>query len=134
MKLENDVSHALLPLQGRGERQHLYRWMDREEYYVAGKFDDERDGRDEGLQHFDIDEFWAPQIIQYLDRARVFLTGASVNRDPAETRELVLKAQQALAKGMMTFKGCVESSIRVYGPLPAPGVASGEIQDWGASG
>lgn len=120
-----------LPLQGRRERQHLYEWVTLEEEYVAGKFDDERDGHDAALARYDFHDFWYRQIVQYLDRATVFLHGASNATDDTKRRHLEMRAQQALAKAMMTAKGCVESSIRVYGPLPTPGVPSGEVSVWG---
>lgn len=41
-----------------------------------------------------------------------------------------MRGQQALAKAMMTAKGCVESSIRVFGPLPKPGMSSGYVEPW----
>lgn len=102
--------------------------MEGEEEYVAAKFDAERGRHDESLARHDLDEFWFGQITQYLGRARAFLQGAAeAAPDSWEQRALELRAQQALAKGMMTFKGCVEASIRTYGPLPKPGVPSGEI-------
>ena len=117
---------ATLPLQGRPERQHLYEWVAVEEEYVAAKFDAERGKHDEYLRTYDFD-FWERQIIQYLDRARLFLYEAG-EAPLGQRRALELRAQQALAKGMMTLKGCVEATIRVYGPLPAPGEPSGEVK------
>lgn len=119
-----------LPLQGRRERQHLYEWVTVEEEYVAGKFDDERDGHDAALARYDFEEFWMRQIIQYLDRARLSLNAAATNPHKESRRLFELRAQQAIAKAMMTAKGCAESSIRVFGPLPTPGVPSGEVSDW----
>lgn len=137
--------HYPLPLQGRDERRHLYQWVAEEEDYVAAKFDDQRNGHDETLRDHDLASFWSRQILQYLDRASLFLAAARSQREPHspgpscgedhqscidQARYLEMKAQQALAKAMMTAKGCVESSIRVYGPLPAPGVSSGEVVPW----
>lgn len=118
-------TYAGLPLQGREERRILYDWMTVEEKYVAAKFDSQRHVHDATLH--DLDAFWIPQIVQYLDRAKVFLESSAGHKD-ANRRHLELLAQQALAKGMMTFKGLVEASIRVYGPLPEPGVPSGEVK------
>lgn len=120
----------MLPLQGRPERAHLYRWISIEEDYVADKFDDQRQDHDDTLAQHDLSLFWRRQISQYLDRAEAFLSAAQNNEDPEERRQLELRAQQALVKCMMTTKGCVESSIRAWGPLPAPGVSSGEISPW----
>jgi hypothetical protein len=117
-----------LPLMGRDERLHLYRWVAREERYVADKFDDQRDGHDASLRD-DLADFWERQIIQYYDRARVFLAAAA-EAEGDDRRHLEQRAQQAMAKAMMTAKGLVESSIRVFGPLPKPGVPSGQVEEW----
>lgn len=117
-----------LPLQGRKERMHLYDWVYAEEEYVAGKFDDQRNGHDDTLKVYDLDAFWKRQVVQYLDRAKLYLEGAAIETNETRKRVLELWAQQAMAKCMMTAKGMVESSIRVYGPLPKPGVPSGEIE------
>lgn len=118
-----------LPTQGREERLHLYRWIEGEEKYVAGKFDDQRDRHDESMRSCDLEDFWIRQVVQYYDRARTFL-GVASNLEGEERRILEMKAQQAMAKAMMTAKGMVESSIRVFGALPKPGVTSGEIEVW----
>lgn len=121
-----------LPTQGRAERLHLYRWVRAEENYVAGKFDDQRDGHDESMlvDHMRNEGFWLRQIVQYYDRARIFFDAALDSSDPEEIRHLQMRGQQALAKAFMTAKGAVESSIRVFGPLPAPGVSSGNVEPW----
>lgn len=119
-----------LPIQGRPERIHLYAWVRKEEEYVHEKFKEERGNHDRGLNDHDLDVFWSRQIIQYIDRARVALEGAQNSTDKEEVRQFELRAQQAICKAMMTAKGCVESMIRVYGPLPSPGVPSGEIKTW----
>lgn len=123
-------THYALPLQDKPERKHLYGWIDLEEDYVTDKFDDQRDGHDESIIAHDIDEFWSRQIIQYIDRARAFLHGAEHADSSEAKRELEMRAQQAMAKCMMTAKGCVESMIRVYGPMPKPGVSSGTVEYW----
>lgn len=132
MSVPSEVS---LPTQGRAERAHLYRWIAEEEEYVAGKFDDQRQGHDDSLREDGMDSmgFWFRQITQYYDRARVFLEEARRCRadgDLETARQLELRGQQALAKGFMTAKGCVESSIRVFGGLPKPGLSSGYVEEW----
>lgn len=124
-----------LPLQGRRERAELYSWVEQEEEYVAGKFDQARREHDEAMSSSDtFNDFWARQIIQYIDRAFLFFREAeqavedSGRVTDAQAVILRKKAQQALAKGMMTFKGAVESSIRVYGVMPKGGVPSGEVE------
>lgn len=123
-----------LPLQGKEERRHLYEWMTLEEEYVAAKFDDQRNGHDDEMRSVaGFNDFWIRQVVQYYDRAYTFLIGAKAareNGDHESARHLEQRAQQAMAKAMMTAKGMVESSIRVFGPLPTPGVPSGEVFEW----
>lgn len=123
-------TYSALPVQDRRERAHLYAWISLEEGYVSGKFDDQRDGHDETLRQYDVDGFWTRQVMQYYDRARAFLAGAKDSEDPEARRFLEMKAQQAITKAMMVAKGFAESSIRVFGPLPTPGVSSGNVSTW----
>ena len=148
-----EIQSFSLPTQSRAERLHLYQWIAEEENYVAGKFDDQRDGHDESLisEGMNDEGFWFRQIVQYLDRARIAFQAAHEFRNIAEqysksvtseehraksnrysemARMQEMKGQQALAKAMMTTKGCVESSIRVFGPLPKPGLSSGNVEEW----
>lgn len=125
-----------LPTQGKPERFHLYEWIVAEEVYVHGKFKDER-GKHDATWADGFDTFWYGQIVQYYDRAKAFFEAAAAKRaegsdagHAAAARFLEMKGQQALAKAMMTAKGCVESSIRTFGNMPAPGVPSGEISEW----
>lgn len=122
-----------LPLQGRAERLHLYRWVVLEEDYVANKFDDQRDGHDESMANLDLEDFWLRQISQYWDRAKVMLAEAKACRDRGDAqgeRDMTIRAQQFMVKSMMTCKGMVESSIRCFGNLPKPGLSSGYIEEW----
>lgn len=128
-----DTVSVALPTQGRAEREHLYRWIVGEEEYVAGKFDDQRPDHDDEMRdsHLNPEGFWFRQIVQYYDRARIFFNEAlSLEEGDPHRREMEQRGQQALAKAMMTAKGCVESSIRVYGPLPKPGLSSGNVEEW----
>lgn len=118
-----------LPIQGKPERVHLYRWIADEEVYVADKFDDQRDGHDESMKTYDLEDFWIRQVIQYYDRAQQFFQAART-ADEGRRRFFEMKGQQALAKAMMTAKGCVESSIRCFGNMPLPGVESGDVREW----
>lgn len=152
-RAETEVESVPLPTQGRAEREHLYRWISEEEDYVAGKFDDQRDHHDKSLieEGMNDEGFWFRQIVQYLDRARISFQAAAEFRNIARqygtsmtnaehrarskkyaemARIQEMKGQQALAKAMMTTKGAVESSIRVFGPLPKPGVSSGNVEEW----
>jgi len=131
--MEPIVDFYALPTQGRPERVHLYKWIAAEENYVADKFDDQRNGHDETLKEYDIEQFWVRQVVQYYDRASAFLKAAKEARehnDDVGGRHLEQRAQQAIAKAMMTAKGMAESSIRVYGPMPRPGMPSGYVEEW----
>lgn len=101
-------------------RQHLDAWVREEKRYATQKFGTtsrtEHDAEMEAEQ-VGKDSWWYRQIHQYIDRARLFGVDTPQGR-------------QALAKAMMTMHGAVESSVRVFGPLPAPGVTSGEISEW----
>lgn len=100
-------------------RRHVFVWMQRETVYASNKFKGQRDSHDESLRKEQIsdDAWWYRQIHQYIDRAR--LQGLDTPQ-----------GRQQLAKALMTMRGCVESSVRVFGPLPEPGVPSGEIREW----
>lgn len=127
------LSGVPLPTHGKREREHLYAWVEGEEGYVEEKFDDQRNGHDDTLREYDLEAFWIRQVFQYFDRAKGYLQGAREMRiidDGESARHLELLAQQAMIKAMMTAKGAVESSIRVYGPLPKPGLSSGNIEPW----
>ena len=115
------------------ERAHLYKWVEQEDVYVASKFDDERDGHDATFERYDLDEFWFRQVIQYYDRARQYFIGAKETTNPETRRRLEMLAEQALAKGFATARDCAASAIHVYGPLPTPGVPSGEISEWSST-
>lgn len=127
------IEKVPLVTQNRAERLHLYLWINGEEHYVAGKFDDQRVIHDDDLRNnrMSRESWWFGQIVQYYDRARLFFDQAQDDGLGAEDRRrLEMLAQQALVKGFMTAKGCVESSIRVFGPLPEPGHNSGEVHEW----
>lgn len=117
-----------LPLQDKPERQELYDWMAVEEKYVHAKFHgNQRGDHDETLRDYDISRFWIRQILQYLDRADAFLTAAKLCENERDAYILEKKAQQAVAKCMMTTKSCAESMLRVFGAMPEGGHTSGEI-------
>jgi hypothetical protein len=133
------MSDSYFPLvtQDKPERVHLYKWINAEEEYVHKKFghSDQRGDHDKTMANYDLEEFWIKQVVQYYDRARVALIAARelhILDDAESARHLEQKAQQAMAKAMMTAKGMVESSIRVFGDLPKPGLSSGYIEEWEA--
>jgi len=129
----SDAGWFPLPIQGKPERETLYQWIAREERHVHEKFDDgvQRQAHDQTLRDYDFDKFWCRQINQYIDRTRAFMEGAaSCKEGSTERHAMELRAQQAICKGMMTFKGLAESCIRVYGHPPVAGLPSGEILEF----
>lgn len=88
---------------------YVREWLARERGYTLDKFgidlDNEHIG--EGL-----DGWWQQQFDNYLHRAD--LLGLDT-----------INGRQALAKFVATAVGCLEAAVRIYGPLPEPGVPSG---------
>lgn len=60
------------------------------------------------------DGLWMQQILQYIDRARVFGLDTP-------------KGRQALAKATATMISAAGTSVRVYGELPKGGTTSGLV-------
>lgn len=131
MELRAPVLHQVgLPTYARPERQQFYLWKVAEEAYAEEKFAGQRDTEhDASLATYDLADWWQRQIVQYLDRARLYLEGAK-DAEGDQRRHLEQLAQQALAKATMTAQGAVESSIRVFGDLPKPGLPSGYVEPW----
>ena len=104
------------------ERIHITRWIKLETRYADSKFGDQRELHDREMRDgkLDPDGFWYRQIHQYIDRVRILGI-----ENP--------QGRQTLAKSLMTMRGSLESAVRVYGPLPTPGLTSGEIREWGES-
>lgn len=131
----HEQDFGVLPIQGKEERAHLYHWIMGEESYVEEKFGDQRGQHDIEMRQDNLapDGWWYNQIVQYFGRAQVFLDTAGdlfMQDDHESARAVAQRGTQALAKAFLTAKGMVESAIRVYGPLPAPGVSSGNIKSW----
>ncbi len=62
-------------------------------------------------------QWWFDYIERYLNQAR--LQGLDS-----------IQGRQALGKAIITCYSTLETSCLVYGPLPEPGVPSGEINKW----
>lgn len=100
-------------------------WLTGEVAYTQAKFGIELDDEHtkefsehiEGVesQYMD-DTWWSKQLYNYLYRAY------TLGLDNPNGR-------QALAKFVATGQGMLMSAVRVYGPLPYPGVSSGENLD-----
>lgn len=95
-----------------GPASHAFEWLIEERAYQVRKFGVELDDQHtrEGLGE---DGWWWRQLTSYFHRARVLTCETPVGR-------------QGLAKFVATACGLLESVIRVHGPLPPPGVPSGE--------
>jgi hypothetical protein len=91
--------------------EHLVNWLKGEREYQVKKFGIAQDDNHtcEGLGE---DGWWTRQLETYYHRARVLGVENQGGR-------------QALAKFVATGCGLVESTIRLFGPLPRAGVSSG---------
>lgn len=105
------------------EHVHFYilKWLSDERSYQVGKFGIESD--DEHVETFNLlgddprpDNWWDDQLQNYYHRAKILSLQTPNGR-------------QALAKFVATAVGMLEACVRVYGPLPEPGVTSGENLD-----
>lgn len=102
-----------VPRLGTSAASQAFDWLVRERAYQVRKFGTELDDQHtrEGL---DDDGWWWRQLTSYYHRARVLGLQTGVGR-------------QALAKFAATACGLLESVVRVHGPLPPPGVPSGQV-------
>jgi hypothetical protein len=91
----------------------VFEWLIRERHYQLTKFGHDQDDAHtiEGLGE---DSWWWQQLLSYYTRARVLGLDIPVGR-------------QAIAKFAATACGLLESIVRAYGPLPPPGVPSGNV-------
>lgn len=112
------IAYYLPPLEDPPEQtmtaaSQCFDWLVREREYQVRKFgtilDDEHT-----LQGLGDDGWWWTQLTSYFHRSRVLGLDTPVGR-------------QAIAKFVATSCGLLESVIRVSGPLPQPGVPSGEV-------
>jgi hypothetical protein len=88
--------------------QHVLDWLEGEEVYARTKWTDEME---DAIKDEDEYTDW---VNSYIHRAKVLGLETPAGR-------------QALAKALKTMQGFVESTVRKHGPLPDPGVPSGEI-------
>lgn len=96
--------------------QYVRLWLKGERDYTIEKF-----GIDEDNQHTtqwsqEDKTWWTDQLDNYYHRAGVL--GLDT-----------INGRQALAKFVATAVGMLESSVRLFGPLPEPGVPSGQNLD-----
>ncbi len=101
------------PGSAEGAASRTFDWLARERSYQVAKFGLEADDA-HTRAGVGADSWWDQQLTNYLGRFRLLGLEMPVGR-------------QALAKFTATAVGLFESSVRVFGPPPAPGVSSGEI-------
>lgn len=97
-----------------GAANQAFDWLVRERSYQVRKFGTDLDDKHtiEGLTE---DGWWWRQLTSYYHRSKVLTLDTPVGR-------------QALAKFVATACGLLESVVRTHGPLPLPGVPSGEVK------
>lgn len=101
----------------RSAASEVFDWLGRERQYQVAKFGTQLD--DENTRAgLDEEGWWWRQLSTYYHRAGVLTLDNPLGR-------------QALAKFAATACGLLESVARVHGPLPDPGVPSGEVEGQG---
>ncbi len=100
-------------------RQDIERWLKAERAYAEAKWEP----ADAAKAHEDAVEragatMWDDWAWNYVRRATMF------GLDTPQGR-------QALGKAASTLVHVMETAVDRHGPMPAPGVPSGVIEDWG---
>ena len=92
-------------------------WLEQELAYSSAKYGGGRPEHDTHLKETgaNLDGFWVGEILGYVKRASVLGLDNPLGR-------------QALAKGFAVYEAMLESTERVFGPLPEPGHPSGTIR------
>jgi hypothetical protein len=94
--------------------EYVRNWLAKERAYTLDKFGIDEDNEHTPLREWS--EWWEKQFENYLFRAQVLGLDTPGGR-------------QAAAKFVATAVGFLETVVRLYGPLPEPGVTSGENLD-----
>lgn len=88
------------------------------------RYADKKWGKDEGNRQLKLDgmrepgqAFWWGYVENYLRRAELLDLST-------------LAGRQALGKAVITINAMLEMAVEVWGPMPEPGVPSGEIKEW----
>lgn len=102
--------------------QQVAEWirLERELYAKGKKFAEGTAGRDKGISDMYREGYgdgWDDFVQGYLKRARLL----DIRNE---------NGRQALGKAITTLMHCLETAVEVYGPLPKPGVPSGQIEEW----
>lgn len=97
--------------------EYVRQWLAREREYTIAKFGLDLDNlHTREWDYRDEVDWWNQQFDNYYTRAGI------LGLDNPNGR-------QALAKFVATAVGMLEAAVRVHGPLPKPGVPSGENLD-----
>lgn len=97
--------------------EYVRQWLAKEREYTIRKFGLDLDNQHTQEWGGTPGDWWDTQFDNYLGRANVLGLNTPGGR-------------QALAKYVATAVGMLESAVRLYGPLPKPGVPSGEGLDF----
>jgi hypothetical protein len=90
-----------------------YFWLQQERAYQREKFPAADDDRLTSSGPFGVESPYFTRVGNYVERARLF--GLDT-----------MNGRQALGKATATLAGWLESAVRLYGPMPQPGVPSGD--------
>lgn len=113
------MSYEITFTTDKPETAQLLLWLRSEWEYAHKKFHEQKPQHDVEMDDDGIseDSWWYNQFAQYIQRARILGLPNPNGR-------------QQLAKCFATLSGCIESMIRVYGPLPTPRYPSGYVHTW----
>lgn len=101
-------------------RSYVARWLRHERrFYADVKWEEDRANyaaKVEGMRQPG-QEYWFDFVNNYLRRAQLFDLST-------------LAGRQALGKALVTLFAMTEMAVDVHGPMPSPGVPSGEVTVW----
>ena len=93
--------------------EYIFDWMREEAEYTRTKWTQEKNDEATKGNYYLEENMWRQNLEMYLHRSTMLGLDLPGGR-------------QALAKWAITAMSLLESAIRLYGPLPVPGVTSGE--------
>lgn len=104
-------------------RAYIGGWIDVERMsYADVKYAEDGDNRAmlvKAMQDGDWQR-WSDFAMQYVKKAEIFGFDSE-------------KGRQQLGKAIVTLLHTLETAVMVHGPMPKPGLTSGEIEPWGAT-
>ena len=100
-------------------RQDVLAWIEQErDQYADVKYAQDGDNRArliDAMREEGLGDTWMNFILNYLKRAELLGVQSAQGR-------------QALGKAIVTCMHALETSIEIFGPMPVPGVPSGEVR------